>query len=524
MDQLLEQLFEHLRGIWLRRFWGLAVAWLIAVTGLAYALVTPSRYEASARVFVDTQSVLKPLMQGLAVQPNIDQQVEILAGTLLSRPNVEKLIRLVDLDVEIKSEQQRNALIEGLIRAVQLKGSIRDNLFSLSYRDTDPMRAKRVVESLLSMFVESGLSNKRRDTGRALTFLDAQIAEYEVVLREAERRLKEFRLQNLEQLSTGSDAVGNMMALDGEIEKARTELRAAEQRREALRRQLAGEQPAFLSDPAMRAAGPSVGTDPLAEIDARADALRRNLDELLRKYTEEHPDVVGTRRILSELEKQREAMVEARRRAGPAASAMGTARLEHNPVYQQLKVTLADAEGDVAGLQARLSELESRYNRIRATARLKPEFEEELAQLNREYQIQKTNFEQLVQRREAAKLTGELDASASVDFRVIDPPRVSPNPVAPNRKRLIAAVLLLSLGAGMASSFMVSRTFPTVSTVKQLHAVAETAVLGSVSYWPSPAMLRRRKRNNYAFAGGVTGLFALFGVALTVLFFAARMG
>ena len=94
-------------------------------------------------------------------------------------------------------------------------------------------------------------------------------------------------------------------------------------------------------------------------------------------------------------------------------------------------MALAEAEGNVAALGARLSELESRYNRMRAAAKLRPEFEEELAQLNRDYQIQKANFEQLVQRREQAKLTGQLDESGGVDFRVIDPPRVSPKPVAP---------------------------------------------------------------------------------------------
>src|ERR1700687_4113295 len=145
MDQLLDQVLEHLRGIWLRRFWGLAAAWVVAVGGLVFALFTPAQYEASARVFVDAQSVLKPLMVGLTVQPNIEQQVKMLADTLMARPNVEKLIQRADLDHNAKTEQDRNVLIEELTRSVQLTRSTKDNLFSLSYRDTDPKRAKRVV-------------------------------------------------------------------------------------------------------------------------------------------------------------------------------------------------------------------------------------------------------------------------------------------------------------------------------------------------------------------------------------------
>jgi polysaccharide chain length determinant protein (PEP-CTERM system associated) len=371
------------------------------------------------------------------------------------------------------------------------------------------------------MFVESGLSNKRLDTEKALTFLDVQIKEYENVLQKAEERLKNFKLQNLDHLASAQDAVGSMLALGADIEKARTDLRAAEQRRDALRKQLAGENPVLPSDSTGRPGAASGDVDRLADIDSRADALRRNLDELLRKYTEEHPDVTGTRRILADLERQREAVLEEERRAGPDARSKAGTRREPNVVYQQLKVASAEAEGNVAALGARLSELESRYSRIHAAARLRPEFEEELAQLNRDYQIQKSNFEQLVQRREQAKLTGQLDQSGSVAFRVIDPPRVSPQPVWPNRINLVLSVLVLSLGVGFAGSFGVSQLFPTVSTVKDLRAVAQTSVLGAVSLRPGPGLIRRRKRKNYAFAGGVAGLLALFAFAVTALLVAA---
>jgi polysaccharide chain length determinant protein (PEP-CTERM system associated) len=318
MDQLLEEIVDQLHGIWLRRFWGLAVAWVVGIAGLAVAFVVPLQYEAAARVFVDTDSVLKPLMAGLAVQPNVDQQVAMLASTLLSRPNVEKLVQVADLDPDGKTGKDQNALIQRVTRAVQLTGSTKDNLFSLSYRDTDPTRAKRTVESLLSMFVESGLSNKRRDTDNARAFLDAQIKQYEAVLDESERRLKDFKLQNLDHLAAAQDQVGNMLAVDREIEKARSELRAAEQRRDALRKQLDSERPMFRREPWMadRTPGQSHVTDPISDIDSRADVLRRNLDELLRKFTDDHPDVVGTRRILADLEKQREVLVEAKRRFG----------------------------------------------------------------------------------------------------------------------------------------------------------------------------------------------------------------
>ena len=186
---------------------------------------------------------------------------------------------------------------------------------------------------------------------------------------------------------------------------------------------------------------------------------------------------------------------------------------------------MADAEANVASLRARVAELENRYNQISSTARLKPEIEEELAQLNRDYQVQKTNFDQLLTRRESAKMTGELDESAGVaDFRVIDPPRVSPKPVAPDRLKLLGAVFALSLAAGGAVSFMLSQVLPTFTTSRALQIIGQRLVLGSVTFRPTPAQRLRQRRKNYMFFAGMTGFFGLFGAALSVLLLVTRSG
>jgi uncharacterized protein involved in exopolysaccharide biosynthesis len=116
---------------------------------------------------VDTQSILKPLMSGLAVQPNVDQQISILSRTLISRPNVEKLIRMADLDLTVKTKEEREALILGVTKSLEIRVAGRDNLYTLAYTDTDAERAKRVVQSMVSMFVESGLGDKRKDSDTA---------------------------------------------------------------------------------------------------------------------------------------------------------------------------------------------------------------------------------------------------------------------------------------------------------------------------------------------------------------------
>src|SRR6266508_5459179 len=98
MQEVIEQLLAQARGMWQRRWIGLGIAWLTAIIGAIVVFRLPDKYEASARVYVDTQSLLQPLMAGMAVTPDAGQQVGILSRILLSRPNLEKIIRKSDLD------------------------------------------------------------------------------------------------------------------------------------------------------------------------------------------------------------------------------------------------------------------------------------------------------------------------------------------------------------------------------------------------------------------------------------------
>lgn len=162
MDELIRQVLNTLRGMWQSRWLASAVAWLVGGIGVAVVLSLPDKYEASARVYVDTQSVLRPLMSGLAVAPDLEQQVAILSRTLISRPNVEKLIRMADLDLKIKTKEERERLIDDLIGELKIGTTGRDNLYMILYRDNTPDRSQRVVQSLMTIFVESGLGDKRR--------------------------------------------------------------------------------------------------------------------------------------------------------------------------------------------------------------------------------------------------------------------------------------------------------------------------------------------------------------------------
>ena len=522
MELLIGQLLIIVRRMWKYRWVGLVVAWVAGLVGAVVVFVLPDRYEASARIYVDTQSILKPLMSGLAVQPNVEQQVTMLSRTLISRPNVEKLVRMADLDLKNQSKAQQEATIETVTSNLSIQSSGRDNLYILGYRDADPETAKRVVQSLVSIFVESSLGATRKDTSTATTFINEQIKAYEAKLEEAETRLKEFRLKNLSNVggADGKDSAARIAELGSMLERSRLEYREALNARDAAKAQLEAEKARgggqSTLQSLMQESAANVSTP---ELDARLAELRRNLDALLQRFTDQHPDIISTRKLIKDLEEQKKReMAELRKQAAAVPTASVGQSGGGSLAVQELVRIMATAEVQVAALKARVDEYSSRYGQAMAAMKTAPQVEAEAAQLNRDYAIHKRNYEDLVQRREQASISGELDVASGVaDFRVIDPPRANPKPVAPNRLLLLAGAMAAALGVGLFTTFAASQLRPVFHDANDLRARVELPILGVVTRLVTDADRARQRVELIRFSAGAGGLLAMFAVALTVL-------
>jgi polysaccharide chain length determinant protein (PEP-CTERM system associated) len=532
MHEIIGQLVSYLRGMWRHRWYAVGVAWVICLAGWIAVYMLPNRYEASARVYVDTQSILKPLLQGLAVQPNLDQQVGMIARTLITRPNLEKVLRMADLDIKAKNNLEKEALIDMLAARLQLSSTGKDNLFTLSFWDSRPDQARKVVQSLLTIFVESSLGDKRKDADSARRFLDEQIKAYEQKLVVAENALKEFKQKNMGMMpDEKQNYYSRLSEAAGKLNQAQLELREAENARDAIKAQIAGEEPVLLGDESL-AAGPEkeVKLDP--ELEERIQTLQKNLDSLRLRFTEQHPDIVSTKRILAQLQEQRDKAtqdaqmaneIEQAKRAeeakglGEAGAATLMKRQKANPVFQQLKVALSEAEASVAAIKARVKEYESRLVSLKSLATMVPQVEAELSQLNRDYEVNKANYEKLLARRESAQISGEMESSSGgLDFRVIDPPRAPSAPSGPNRPLLDTLVLLGGVVAALALAFAMSQIRPTFSDRQGLRELTGLPLLGSVSMIWTTEQKRHSRQRTLAYAVSCFGLLCAYGLIMAV--------
>ncbi len=479
-----------------RRWIAISVAWAVAIASFILISLTPERFEASSRIYVDTQTVLKPLMVGLAYQPDIDQQVRMLAKTLISRPNVERLVDKPELGLKFKDPKEREETITALIGQIRVVAAERGNLYSIAYRDADPELARKLVESMVSMFVSSGADGKKRDSVDAGQFIADQIKTNEAKLIEAEGRLKEFKVRNFGVSGVSNqDYFARMSVLSDEVTKLRSDLQAAEQSRASYRRELSAEDPQLPPMPPMPGAPNSI---PVVDTESQ----RKLVDELSRRYTSDHPDLIAARRQLVQLESQKRQEAASRTKGSAATS----------PIYQSIRISLAEREAQVASLRSQLSMQTARLEQTRALAGRVPQVEAELAQLNRDYDVIRKNYDQLIARRESASLGVKLDESSQLaDFRLVDPPRVSPNAVFPRHLHMGLVALVLSALAGIGAALMLDLLRPTVDDTKLLEQLSGRPALGTVSMSQTTEGLRLGRQDMIRF-GGVAALLIVFQI------------
>lgn len=513
MQALRTDILPLLRKVWRHRWVAAAVSVLVCSAGWTVTAVIPNRYEADAKVYVDTDTLLRPLLQGLTVQANVDQQIAIMQRTLLSRPILEQVARVTDLDLRVTNELEKEQLFQEMMRQVSIKPQGQKNLFSIAYTHSEPETARRVVQSLLTIFVESNLGNNRRDMQSVSTFLDKQIADYERQLQETDRKIAEFKQTHMDVLPSSGSFAATTSQAQAALQQATKELDDAVIRRDTLRKQIASIPRTIEIETAPQVIVNQAGQSVSAEVQAlqqRLQEAKRTLSALELQYTARHPDVLAAKRLVESLASQLEA--EQAKPAAPEAQAAATRRPKSsvpNPVYEQLQIRLLEQEGIIAGLEQRVQDATRDLERIRTMGRRGPEAEAQLLNLTRDYDIIRKQYESLLTRRESARLAQAVDTTTeNVQFRVIEPPRTPNIPAGPNRVLFIVAALAAGIGAGIAYAFLLAQLDDTIGTIERLRAAFDLPVLGSIARSAPTGMPIGRLVNNAAFASVCALIFA----------------
>jgi polysaccharide chain length determinant protein (PEP-CTERM system associated) len=503
VKQEIDRVLDEVRGAWRFRWWAVLAASAICAVGWTVVFLLPDRYEADARVFVDTRTALKPALQGLTTDQNVDAQINFVRQSLLEGPQLERIARETGVlpAVAVDERAQARVLLDFSNRValtVSTAGTQGDDrstagtIYTFHYLDENRERSLRVVKTLLDTFIDKTLGGKREGSEQAQQFLEAQIKDYESRLSTAEDRLAAFKKEHLGLMPNEQGGYfATVQSEEDAAKKAATDLSVALSRRDELARQLHGDSvvsAAGASAPVIGAHGLTAGGDTLSRI----QEAQANLDELLLKFTDKHPDVIAARETLAELKKRRAVELENLRRGD--ASAVAASGAGNNPVYQNIQLELNKEDVEIAALRRELAQHQTTVADLRQRLNSAPQVEAEFQQLNRDYDVNKAQYTALLESYQKARLGERADNAGSVRFEVVLPPTSPVVPVWPKRASLLGGIWLASLAAGAGVAYALHMLRPVISSVVAMNQLTRLPVLGTVSTaFPTRRRYARRR-------------------------------
>jgi polysaccharide chain length determinant protein (PEP-CTERM system associated) len=496
-------LLIYLSGVWHKKRYIMISMWGICLVGWAGVSSMPNQYESSAKIHADTKNILKPLLNGLAVQVDTDEELSVISKTLLSRPNLEAIARQTDMHLEFKTPERYENMLKSLATGITLKGN-KSKVYSISYKHSDPEMAKKIVEATMQKFTDSIAGQTRKDNKSATGFLNEEIEKLRDRLESSEDELAEFKQKNQALLPTrGGSYYQNVSELNDSIEKF--EYSIGEKRTEILNLKAR-----FSSsdDGDDRKSSYSVST----KYDQRISQYNQSLDQLRIRYTEKHPNIIEAIQRLSQLEKLRKIeqgiIIKQAVNGGVTQSEDGA-----NSVLQELSMKLGTLESEKQVLISRLKNATKKRDALAMKLDLIPSIEAKLVSLTRDYTVTGKSYSQLLARKESAELSSNLDRNtSSVKFLVLEPPMKPLFPIGPPRVILFAAVLIFSIGTGLALAFFASQMSTVISSPSHLkQALGKTFLIGQFEHFDGKKHKMVSRLKSLIFFISTAFLFTIFG-------------
>lgn len=495
MGGIIDEARVALHAIWTRRWIALAVAWAVCIAGWLVVSQIPSRYDSKARVFVQMRSVLPAGADSMQAANDDARDIDTVRQTLTSAVSLEKVVRGTDLAKTVSSDRDIADRVAGLQTAIKVTAQ-QDNLFEITTTAASPKLASSITQKLIDIFIETNLSTDRSQNTQTLAFLDNRLQALGTQLQDAEAKRAAFQnnyLGSLPGTGTISDRIG---AARSQMSQVDADLAAAQSSMAALSGQMAA------TPKTIAGAGIAPGVGPAR---ARLAAIQGQLaDARGRGYTESHPDVIAL--------KQQLAQAQAAARGEPLTG--GSDGGVSNPAYGSLQALMADKGATVAALQARKQQLQGDLDQLNAKLVGNPAVAAEQGEIDRNYDVLKSQYDQLLAQREQVSLRSQAQTQTdAVKFSVIDPPTVPRTPTAPNRPLLLTGVLIAGLVAGVGAAFALGQLQGTFPTAQKLEKVTGMAVIGSIGEMVTRQQTELRRRRLTWLAGG----FAALGVAYVAL-------
>lgn len=484
-----------------RKYLSLTVCLIVLSAFTWGSFLLPKAYEASSTVFVERSYVIDPLIKGIGVTSSMEERLKILKDRITTRNIIDRVMKKLDMDINIKSPEQYEARINSIRENLDIKVKTsrtrgdETQLFSISYKDKDPVIVRDLVNTLISEYIEENLTYKRTDAYSAYEFIDGQLLEYKKKLDDSDRAIREFREKNPHLIpqseGTLQTRIENFQSIliDTEIK-----LKELIKKRENLQKQLSGEKEltvAFVT----KEGSPQ----------ARLNFLNNTLMVLLTKYTDNYPEVIKVKSEIEELKKQ---IAEAK---DAKSEHIGSETATINPIYQQIREELAKTDSEIESLKARSEEILKQQQAAQNLLGRMPKEQEEWSKLQRDRNVYQKIYDDLLQKLENARVSKDLEfADKTATFKVVDPAILPHYPVSPDRAKMIIMGIFLGIASGIGIAFALEYIHPTLKDEAAIENQFKLPVLATIpQIITEQDRIYRLKKDKRIFTAAAVYLFVI---------------
>jgi len=467
------------------------------MAGLWFYVVLPRTYSATTLILVQSQEIPQSYVTS-TVSQSVEERVRTLSQEVLSRSNLESIIREMNL---FREQRSKGVPMDIMIALLRKKITVDTTMgqrggtssFSITYRGGNPKEVADVTNRLASYFIDSNLKIRARQATEATVFLQKQLEELKSLLDQQEAKVQEYRNQYLGELPDQLQSnISTISSLQMRLESLQSSLTEAMNRRLTIQGQVS------------QAESGTPGTT--SQRGQRLTELRTQLEEMKTRYTPEHPEIKRIQDQIAELEKQPEKASSARM----------------DPRVADLRTQLNNANIEVDSLRRDVDRVRAQIDQYQGRVEGTPKREQELAALTRDYNITQQNYQRLLDRFYEAKRAEDMEKRQQGEqFRVVDyaqPPEV---PVSPNPMRIALVFLALGLGTGAGIIIMLEMLDSTVKGVKQLEGWSgEIPCVSVVPLALTEGDKRKQHLMNIMFLGINGAIFLIGSVVILVSKFA----
>lgn len=476
----------------------------ISLLMLGVGTIWPNKYTSSSVIHVDQTNILQSLMRGTAEATQTVDQGENAREIIYGDKILSAILKDANWLATDLTEVEQEQLKQDLKKQIKVE-NVAENLLRISYRDSNPSRAYITAKRLTELFIEEGEKAKSKESQAAYDFIDMQVKQYLSKLTVIESNLSKFRSDNPDSRpGLETEVSARISRYQRELERARLDLSEAEIRQQSLNEQLSGE------------AAITISQSKEGQYRAKIANLQENLEQLRLDYKETYPDIIRLKHqivnlknsMLQEIERRKEAKKNAKKKGGTFVDES----ILLNPIYQQLRGQAATTETEIATLKARITEMNKLLAREYERAKSIHGSEAALSRLTRDYEVNQGLYQDLLRRRENARVSKSLDEERSgLTFKIQEPAKLPLIPTGIRFMHFALAGLILGVLIPFAIIVMMLQIDPRIRFSQIISSELELPVLVEVREISSYSELYNAKINLIILAAVLSVVFLTYG-------------